>query len=119
MVRPIVQYVAALTERAQIPHSIVGRVAIQVRRCEHDARHPKPSRIHKIGPSGRAPSAGPPRRCFFVEPASVRQAAKKSQVRAATTLAFSSSALEAHVAAQIAPVRGRWRLEMALSPYAR
>jgi hypothetical protein len=39
------------------------------RRCEHDARHPKPSRLHKIGPSGRAPSAVPPRRCFFVEPA--------------------------------------------------
>jgi hypothetical protein len=46
------------------------------------------------------PSAVPPRRCFFVEPASVRQAAKESQVRAATTLAFSSSALEAHVAAR-------------------
>jgi hypothetical protein len=72
MVRPIMQHVAALTERAQILHSIVGRIAIQVRRCEHDARHPKPSRIHKIGPSGRAPSAVPPRRCFFVEPASVR-----------------------------------------------
>jgi hypothetical protein len=57
---------AALTERAQILHPIVGRVAIQVRRCEHDARHPKPSRLHKIGPSGSAPSAVPPDRCFFV-----------------------------------------------------
>jgi hypothetical protein len=47
-----VQHVAALTERAEILHPIVGRVAIQVRRCEHDARHPKPSRLHKIGPSG-------------------------------------------------------------------
>jgi hypothetical protein len=78
MVRPIVQHVAALTERAQILRPIVGRVAIQVRRSEHDARHPRPSRLHKIGPSGRAPSAIPPRRCFFVEPASVRQAAKES-----------------------------------------
>jgi hypothetical protein len=66
MVRPIVLHVAALTERARILHPIVGRVAIQVRRCEHDARHPKPSRLHKIGPSGRAPSAVPPDRCFFV-----------------------------------------------------
>jgi len=56
MVRPIVQHVAALTERAQILRPIVGRVAIQVRRSEHDARHPRPSRLHKIGPSGRAPS---------------------------------------------------------------
>jgi hypothetical protein len=47
-------------------------------RCEHDARHPKPSHLDKIGPSGRAPSAVPPRRCFFVEPASVRRAAKES-----------------------------------------
>jgi hypothetical protein len=78
MVRPIVQHVAALTECAQIFHPIVGRVAIQVRRCEHDARHPKPSCIHKIGPSGRTPSAVPPRRCFFVEPASIRQAAKEN-----------------------------------------
>jgi hypothetical protein len=109
MVRPIVQHVAALTERAQILHPIVGRVAIQVRRCEHDARHPKPSRLHKIGPSGGVPlvvQPVQPRRCFFVEPASVRQAAKESQVRAATTLAFSSSAFEAHVVAQLTPVRG-------------
>jgi hypothetical protein len=88
-----------------ILHPIVGRVAIQVRRCEHDARHPKPSRLHKIGPSGRAPSAVPPGRSFFVEPAPVRQAAKESEVRSATALAFSSSALEAHVAAQLVPVR--------------
>jgi hypothetical protein len=112
MVRPIVQHVAALTERAQILHPIVGRVAIQVRRCEHNARHPKPSRLDKIGPSGRVPSAVPPRRCFFVEPASVRQAAKESEVRAATALAFSSSALEAHVAAQLAPVRGIERSQL-------
>jgi hypothetical protein len=44
MVRPIVQHVAALTERAQILRPIVGRVAIQVRRCEHDERHPKRER---------------------------------------------------------------------------
>jgi hypothetical protein len=68
MVRPIVQHVAALTERAQILHPIVGRVAIQVRRCEHDARLPKPSRLDKIGPSGRVPSAVSPRSGFFVEP---------------------------------------------------
>ena len=78
MVRPIVQHVTALAERAQILHPIVSRVAVQVGRCEHDARHPKPSHLHKIGPSGRAPSTVPPRRCFFVEPAPVRQAAKEN-----------------------------------------
>jgi len=34
-------HVAALTERPQILHPIVGRVAIQVRRCEHDAEQPR------------------------------------------------------------------------------
>ena len=43
MVRPIVQHVAALTEGPQIFQPIVGGIAVQVRRCEHDARHPEPS----------------------------------------------------------------------------
>jgi len=37
MVRSIVQHAAALTERAQIPEPVVGRIAVQVRRCEHEA----------------------------------------------------------------------------------
>ena len=58
-VRPIVHHVAALKERAQIRWPIVGRIAVQVRRCEYGARHPKPSRLHKVGPAGRA-SLGDP-----------------------------------------------------------
>ena len=69
MVRPIVQHVAALTERAQILQSIVGRIAVQVRRCEHDARHPKPRCLHKVGPAGRPSSTIPPCRRLLVEPA--------------------------------------------------
>ncbi len=52
MVRPVVQYVAALTERTQIVQPIIGRIAVQVRGREHDARHPKPSSVHKVGPLG-------------------------------------------------------------------
>ena len=72
MVRPIVQHVAALTERAQIFQPIVGGIAVQVRRCEHDARHPKPSCLHKVGPTGGTSSAIPPCRRLLVEPAPVR-----------------------------------------------
>jgi len=106
MVRPIVQHVAALTEGPQIFQPIVGGIAVQVRRCEHDARHPEPSCLHKVGPTGRTSTAIRPDRRLFVEPAPVRQTAEAGEMGAATALAPSSGALEAHVAAQFAPVRG-------------
>jgi hypothetical protein len=106
MVRPIVQHVAALTEGPQIFQPIVGGIAVQVRRREHDARHPEPSCLHKVGPTGRTSTAIPPGRRLFVEPAPVRQAAEEGEVGSATALAPSSGALEADVAAQFAPVRG-------------
>ena len=106
MVRAIVQHVAALTEGSQIFQPVVGGIAVQVRRCEHDARHPELSCLHKVGPTGKTPTAIPPGRPLFVEPAPVRQAAEAGEVGSATTLASSSRALEADVAAQFAPVRG-------------
>ena len=106
MVRSIVQHVAALTEGPQIFQPIVGRIAVQVRRCEHDARHPELSCLDKVGPTGKTSTAIPPGRRLFVEPAPVRQAAEEDEMRSATALASSSGALEADVAAQFAPVRG-------------
>ena len=106
MVRPIVQHVAALTEGSQIFQPIVGGIAVQVRRCENDARHPELSCLHKVGPTGKTSTAIPPGRCLFVEPAPVRQAAKEGELGSATALASSSGALEADVAAQFAPVGG-------------
>ena len=99
MVRPIVQHVAALTEGPQIFQPIVGGIAVQVRRCENDARHPELSCLHEVGPTGKTPTAIPPGRRLFVEPAPVRQAAEEGEVWSATTLAPSFSALEADVAA--------------------
>jgi hypothetical protein len=78
----------------------------RVRRCERDARHPEPSCLHKVGPTGRTSTAIPPGRRLFVEPVPVRQAAEEGEMGAATALAPSSGALEADVAAQFAPVRG-------------
>jgi hypothetical protein len=112
MLRPIVQHVAALTEGPQILQPVVGGIAVQVRRCEHDARHPKPGCLHKVGPAGGASTAIPPCRRLFVEPAPVRQAAEEGKVGSATALAPSSSALEADVAAQLAPVRGIERSQL-------
>jgi hypothetical protein len=99
MMRLIVQHVAALAERAQVLQPIVCRITVQVRCCEHDARDPKSSCLHKIGPVGRASSAIPPCRRLFVEPAPVRKAAEEGEMWSATTLAFSSGAREADVVA--------------------
>jgi hypothetical protein len=106
MVRSIVQHVAALTERAQILHPIVRRIAVKMRRREYDARHPEPRCLHKVGPSGHSSPAIPPRRRLLVEPAPVRQAAEEGKMGSATALAPSFGAFEADVAAQFAPVRG-------------
>jgi hypothetical protein len=83
-----------------------------VRRREHDARHPEPSCLHKVGPTGRTSTAIPPGRRLFVEPAPVWQAAEEGEVGSATALAPSSGALEADVAAQFAPVRGIKRSQL-------
>jgi hypothetical protein len=112
MVRPVVQHVAALTEGPQILQPIVGGIAVQVRRCEHDARHPEPSCLHKVGPTGRTPTAISPGRRLFVEPAAGRQAAEEGEKGSATALAPTSGALEADVAAQFAPVRGIERSQL-------
>src|SRR5208282_5842280 len=72
----------------------------------------KPSCVHKVGPSGRPCSTIPPCRRLLVEPAPVWQAAKEDEVWSATTLAPSFSALEADVAAQLAPVRGIERSQL-------
>jgi hypothetical protein len=105
VMRPIVQHVAALAEGAEVLQPVVGRIAVQVRGCEHDAGHPKPSCLHKVGPPGHAPLAVPPGRRLLVKPPPIRKAADKCEVWSSTALAPTSSALEANVAAQRTPVR--------------
>ena len=105
MVWPIMQHVTALTERAEIPQPVVGRIAVQMRRRKHDARHPEPRCLHKVGPSSHPSATIPPRRRLPVEPPPVRQAADEGEMWPPTTLALASSALEANAAAQFAPVR--------------
>ena len=95
MVRPIVQHVATLAEGAEVPQSVVGRVAIEMRGREHDARLPKPGRLDEIRPPGYSPTAIAPRGCPFVEPPPIRQAANEGEMRAPAALARTSGALEA------------------------
>ena len=105
MVRSIVQHVAALTERAEVLQPVVGRVAVEMGRREHDTGHPEPSRLYKVGPSGHPAAAIPPCRRLLVEPPPVRQAADEGKVWPATALALTSGALKANVAAELTPVR--------------
>lgn len=105
VMRPIVQHVAALAERTEVPQPVVGRVAVQVRGREHDARLPIPGRLDEIRPPGCSPTAIAPRGCPLVEPASVRQAADQSEMRPPAALAHTCGALEADAPAQLAPVR--------------
>ena len=72
VVRPVVQHVAALTKRAQIRQPVVRRVAIKVRRREHDTRLAKLSCFHKIRPAGWASSTVAPRRRSLIEPTPIR-----------------------------------------------
>ena len=102
---PPTQHVTALAERAEVPQPVVGRVAVQVRGREHDARLPIPGRLDEIRPPGCSPTAIAPRGCPLVEPASVRQAADQSEMRPPAALAHTSGALKANLAAQLTPVR--------------
>src|SRR5271166_161970 len=96
---------AALTERAEVRQPGVGRIAVKMRRREHDTGHPELGGLHKVGPPGHAPFAAPPGRGLLVEPPPVRQAADEGEMRSPTALAPTSGALEANVAAQLTPVR--------------
>jgi hypothetical protein len=102
--RSVLQHVAALAKCAQIGHPIIGRIAIEVCRCEHDARCPEPCCLHEIGPSSHPSAAVSPRRRLLIEPASVRQTANKGQMSPTATLALSSRTFEANVVTELTPV---------------
>ena len=106
--QPIVRHVAPLTEGTKIGQPVVGRIAVQVCRCEHDPRDPEPRCFYQVRPSRHSPAAISPRCRLLIEPASVWQAADEDQVGPAATLASSSCAIEADMVAQLAPV---WRIE--------
>jgi hypothetical protein len=74
-------------------------------RCEHDASHPEPSCLHKVGPSGHAPVTAPLGRSLLVEPPPVWQAPDTDKVWSSTALALSAGPHEANLAAQLTPMR--------------
>jgi hypothetical protein len=57
----IVDQVAALTEAAEVAQPVVGRIMIQVRSGEHDARRPQPHHLLQVGPAGGAAAPVAPR----------------------------------------------------------
>ena len=113
MLWPVMQHVAALTEGAQVGQPVVGRIAVEMRRRQHDACSSQACCLHEIGPPGQFAAAIPPGRRRRVEPAPVRQAADESKVGPVTPLAPAAGTLEADAAAQRAPVRRIKRSEFA------
>ena len=104
--RAIVEHVAALTEAAQVAQAVVGRIMIQVRGGEHDARRPQPHDLFQVGPAGDTAAPVAPRlSCRIVSPP-VRQAAHGGTMRTAAALANAAGALEADAPAKVAPMRG-------------
>ena len=118
MLRSVLQHMTALTECAQIGHPIISRIAVQVCRREHDARHPEPYYLHEVGPSSRPSAAVPPRRRLLIKPASVGQTAHKGQMSPTTTLASSSSTFEADMVTELAPVGRVQRSQVAADGHA-
>ena len=104
--RTIVDHVTALTEAAQIAQAVVGRIVIQVRGSEHDARCPHPHDLFKVGPMGDAAMSVTPCSPCRIEPPSVRQAAQCGAVRPAASLAQAAGPLEADAPAEFGPMRG-------------
>ena len=105
MVRPILDQVTTLTERAEVRQPIVGWIAVEMRRRKHDMRHPEPCGLYEVGPPRDAALTISPCPYLLIEPPAVRQTADESEMWSPTALTLASRALEANVAAQLMPVR--------------
>ena len=53
MKRPVMQYMAALTEAFQVGKPVVGGVAVEMRRGEHDAGQADVHRLDQVRPARR------------------------------------------------------------------
>ena len=104
VVRPVMQHVAALAERAQVGEAVVTGVAVQMGSSQYDAGGPKPCHLDQVGPASRTTAPVTPGCRLIVEPAPIGQAADLRQVRPAAALASTTGTLEAHTPAQLAPV---------------
>src|SRR5215217_6227561 len=108
MLRPVVQHVAALTERLQVRGPVVGWVVIEMRAGEDHARRPdsplpQPQR-------GKLPewsaSSVTPLPLLAIPPAPIAQVADRSSMRPAAPLAFALRSSEADHGRELGPVDG-------------
>ena len=104
VVRAIVGQVAALTEAAQVAQPVVGRIVIEVRGGQHDARRPDRSSVRSraSGRDGRAGRLGVSRR---IVPARRPAGSVRSGRATPAALTHASGALEAYAPAELAPMR--------------
>ena len=106
MMRAIVEHMAALTEAAQPAQPVIGRIVIQMRGGEHDARRPQPRHLLQVGPAGNTATSVAPRLPVRIVPPPVSQAAHGGAVRPAAALADAAGALETDAPAEVAPMGG-------------
>ncbi len=111
MIHPVVQQMAALTQRAQIAPPVAGGIMIQMGRCQN---HLRLSYLQVLDQVRRrdapAPAIEPVPRLRMLPPAT-RQHLKVMSMRPAAALTDTPCPLEPHLSAQFRPVRGVKRLQ--------
>lgn len=105
MMLAVVQQMASLAKRVEIAQPVIGRVMVEVRCGEDDARAAATGGLEQIRPAGRAVASVTPPACASIEPAAVRQASQRRLVRPAAAFALAGCPAEAHGGAQRSPMR--------------
>lgn len=105
VVGAVMQEVAALAQRPEVPEAVVGRVMVEVGRGEDRARRADEDGLHEVRPAGRAVPRVPPGAGSWVVPPPVGKAAQHMLMGPAAALAAAASPAEPHLGAQLAPVR--------------
>src|SRR5215207_5875538 len=107
MLRPVVQHVAALTERLEVLGSVVGGVVIEMRAdqnhaCCSDSPLPQPER----GPREWSAFSVAPLLPVAIPPAPIAQVADRMSMRTAAPFAFALRSFEADHGRKLGPVDG-------------
>ncbi len=118
VVRAVVEEVAALAQRAEVPKAAVAGGVVEVGGGEHGAGRAQRHGFHEVGPAGGAVAPIASGAGALVEPAVVGQAAQGRLVGPAAALAAPAGAVEAHALAQLSPLRRIERAQLAADRHA-
>ena len=104
VVRPVVDYVAALAEALEVTQPVIPGVMIEMCSGQDDAGSPHQRRFLEIGPACRPTASIAPSMTGGIEPTSIGQAANCSSMWSAAFLTNPGGALEAHAPTDLRPV---------------